>query len=321
MKPEKDGKPQPQVLLSGSLAVQAALGRVFEGVAGNIDIFCTWEAAPYVRERLVERCGLNRSGVATSYKGDRELMGELQGSSKCYVSHFEGYSARPTFGKTYGAYGGDGTDPRSYRYDSDESDDGDVPYDYEQALAWGQAALKDGFYVGVPGGSAGGKFAYDRNLNWDCCLQLIIGERGVTDARMLLDSFDMEICKCSYDGTRFRVPAPENTFAGRTKFMPQQRAIIADFMRHVNVKDPKKKKKFRAGGRATDKEMAECVNAISDESWAGFGIKLVKEFCVEDSTDDDEDRGFWDREDKVLHLYQFCRQDHCSRAEIPQARR
>jgi hypothetical protein len=40
-----------------SLAVQAALGRVFEGDHPgplDVDIFCTWKAAPYVRQRLVE---------------------------------------------------------------------------------------------------------------------------------------------------------------------------------------------------------------------------------------------------------------------------
>ena len=171
------------------------------------------------------------SGVDSSYKGDRELVGNVEGSSKCYVSHVEGYSARPS--------------------SNNFAEDSESAYDYEQALAWGKEAVEDGhMYVGVPGGSAGGKFAYDYCLDDSTCLQLIIGEPEVTDAWRLLDSFDLEICKCSFDGSRFRVPAPGNTFAGRTAFMPQQRAVVADFMRHANMTRGKKSK-TRTGMRLT----------------------------------------------------------------------
>ena len=63
----KDTNTKPQVLLSGSLAVKAVMGL---GVSrtdehrkdADVDIFCTWEAAPFVRQRLVERCGLICTG-------------------------------------------------------------------------------------------------------------------------------------------------------------------------------------------------------------------------------------------------------------------
>ena len=49
---------KPQVLLSGSLAVQAVLGVSPDDEkwnAADVDIFCTWEAAPFVRQRLIAR--------------------------------------------------------------------------------------------------------------------------------------------------------------------------------------------------------------------------------------------------------------------------
>jgi hypothetical protein len=61
-----DASGRPQVLLSGSLAVQSALG-IHPGDEAwkrcDVDIFCTWEAAPAVRRRLIERCKLICSGV------------------------------------------------------------------------------------------------------------------------------------------------------------------------------------------------------------------------------------------------------------------
>ena len=44
------GNSRPQVLISGSAVVQAALGTSWDS---DVDIFCTWAAAPKVRARLM----------------------------------------------------------------------------------------------------------------------------------------------------------------------------------------------------------------------------------------------------------------------------
>ena len=56
------GNFRPQVLISGSSTLQAALGVRWEG--SDLDIFCTWKEAPRVRQWLKD-CGLSWVGCAT----------------------------------------------------------------------------------------------------------------------------------------------------------------------------------------------------------------------------------------------------------------
>ena len=57
-----------QVLISGSIAVQAALGitdtwKTSGQSPSDVDIFVTWGAASRVRERLIQTCGLICGGT------------------------------------------------------------------------------------------------------------------------------------------------------------------------------------------------------------------------------------------------------------------
>ena len=91
-------------MLSGSCAVQAALGRAFDEPYGkiDIDIFCTWVAAPFIRQRLVERCGLICGGVDNrdypSAWNERDNCGDHEFSR---LHHVETYAGRPTEGCYY----------------------------------------------------------------------------------------------------------------------------------------------------------------------------------------------------------------------------
>ena len=56
-----------QMLIAGSAAVKCAVpSRSGKWRPGDIDIFCTWDAAPMVRRRLFQRCGLICGGVVTN---------------------------------------------------------------------------------------------------------------------------------------------------------------------------------------------------------------------------------------------------------------
>ena len=67
----------------------------------DIDIFCTWDAAPMIRRRLFQRCGLICSGVDNTYmQSGRDLAGDIEESTSSVVHHVESYSSRPTEGKT-----------------------------------------------------------------------------------------------------------------------------------------------------------------------------------------------------------------------------
>jgi hypothetical protein len=230
-----DEEGRPQVLLSGSCAVQAALGRVFEDPDGEVgnDIFCTWHAAPLVRQRLVERCGLICAGVDNkTYKhqfDERDHVGDHKFST---VDHVEWYAGRPTDGESRIGPG---------EYVPSSSDE----Y-YQEALECGKETVDycevrgNTVYckwVGLPGGSAGGNFPYDFDLRACAFVQLIIGNEDTEDARALLNSFDLEICKCHFDGRDFFVPNPKDTFAGRTAMTASRRAMVEKFCERIAAFD------------------------------------------------------------------------------------
>ena len=272
----------PQVLLSGSLAVQAALGRSGddkEWELADVDIFCTWDAAPFVRQRLFEKCRLICSGVDNSYlQPERDLAGAREESSlETSVHHVESYASRPISGN----YGWRGDLP----YTSDEY--------YAQTLKWGELVLRrryGGMKVGVPGGSASGLFPYTGRFPYDHTLrdhhsfvQLVVGKRGVKDARELLESFDLEICKCYYDGREFHVPAPGDTFAGRSAITHARRDLVADFMGESDPL-PGDSSFPLLSERQPHMVAFECLlpvmTRIRDQSWAGVGLGPCTELDI-----------------------------------------
>ena len=151
-----------------------------------------------------------RYSVDNTYnQSTRDLAGDAEEGRFSCIHHVESYSAQPTQG--------------TYRYHEGKTEDyGDMKRYYELATQWGAAAVEEGraavargvkedcgfSSVGRPGGSAGGVFPYDYNLRGSSFVQLIVGKRDKRDARELLESFDLVICKCSFDGRNFRVPAP-----------------------------------------------------------------------------------------------------------------
>jgi len=58
-----DEQGRPQVIIAGSTMVQAILGRRWKS---DIDVFCTWEAAPRVRQQLMA-AGLICIGNSPAY--------------------------------------------------------------------------------------------------------------------------------------------------------------------------------------------------------------------------------------------------------------
>ena len=235
----------------------------------DVDIFCTWEAAPFVRQRLVERCGLICTGSDDGYlKADQELT-VANYEKHCFdhatlsvICHVENYNSRPMTGNTAD------DENRVYDLAHGELDYASDAY-FAQVTQWGAERLEwsksyqygwgnEYMYpgglrtelpkhskntrsvakcglpeIGVPEGSAGGAFPYDFELRGGSFVQIIIAEPRVKDARELLNSFVLEICKCSFDGNVFRVPDAVKSFAGRTRVTPARHALVDDFMRNV----------------------------------------------------------------------------------------
>ena len=75
----------------------------------------------------------------------------------------------------------------------------------------------------------GGNLPFDFDGRGD--IDLIVAQRGLP-ASSLLDGFDLEICKASFDGRKFHIPDPHLTFAAKTKMEPSRQAIVGSYVRH-----------------------------------------------------------------------------------------
>ena len=62
-------------------------------------------------------------------------------------------------------------------------------------------------------------------------VDLIVAQRDLPVAS-LLDGFDLEICKASFDGKKFHIPDPHLTFAGKTRMEPNRKAVVGSYVRH-----------------------------------------------------------------------------------------
>jgi hypothetical protein len=212
-----------------------------------------------------------------------------QRSDRLLLSHVESYAPRPTKGDTSGGFESD--DENALKYDSDEY--------YEQVKKWGAETVESALSgedsdfspLGFPRGDT---FLYDYNLDDSSFVQLIIGIIGipgrVADARTLLREFDLEICKCSYDGRTFRVPAPVQTFASRSTVDPARRYLVDDFMRKRAKHAPNVNEVSCVD---SDPAMEKAIAKMTKKGWKGIGMRPY----VERERDDFDifDREFLDR--------------------------
>ena len=63
----------------------------------------------------------------------------------------------------------------------------------------------------------------------------LIVAKSDTVASALLDGFDLEICKASFDGKKFHIPDPHLTFAGKTRMESNRRAVVGSYVKHHRV--------------------------------------------------------------------------------------
>ena len=75
----------------------------------------------------------------------------------------------------------------------------------------------------------GGNLPYD--FDGRGRIDLIVAQRALP-ASSLLDGFDLEICKASFDGKKFHIPDPHLTFAAKTRMEPNRKAVVGSYVRH-----------------------------------------------------------------------------------------
>ncbi|EJK62973.1 hypothetical protein THAOC_16396 [Thalassiosira oceanica] len=59
------------------------------------------------------------------------------------------------------------------------------------------------------------------------------GDKKIAPSDLLSD-FDLEICKCSFDGKKFHIADPHNTFSGKTQMEPKRRAVVSSYANHFS---------------------------------------------------------------------------------------
>ena len=256
-----------QVLVAGSLAVMSVMGVPVSDTQWkdlDVDIFCTWDAAPVVRQRLIERCGLICSWVDNSYRQEGPDLSTKLGAPdfvQTCLSHVESYNSR----RMEGRYGDEyDDDSKRLEYTSDAY--------FARACQWGaEAVASHPKRLGTPKGSAGVSFPYDYELRRNSFVQLIVGHPSLKDARALLTKFDLEICKFSFDGTTFRAPNAVKSFAGRTSVTPARHALVTDFIKNVTKLAPD----VRYDGR-NETKMVTVLGKVTAKSLNGIGATKFK---------------------------------------------
>jgi len=91
----------------------------------------------------------------------------------------------------------------------------------------GVVPINDGTHNIKP--KPGGHLPFD--FNGTGKIDLIVAKTGVP-VSSLLDGFDLEICKASFDGKKFHIPDPHLTFAAKTKMEPNRRAVVGSYVKH-----------------------------------------------------------------------------------------
>jgi hypothetical protein len=230
----------------------------------DVDLFCTTMAAPSVRSYLVG-CGYWLAGFPDDYEAtdDHErstasLVHSAIQQVECYapairtkhidernssnghisafdddVLHVDEHVDRPSIAvcSKFGEI-----DAQEYELACKYGADVDVFYGFPDSSKEPVGSSNTHAVECLPGT----KLPYQGNLKRKKCVDLVVGESECTEAIHLLDSFDIIICKCSFDGQKFRIPDPHLTFAFQTKMEPARQALMDSFCETVvdgNVQD------------------------------------------------------------------------------------
>ena len=62
-------------------------------------------------------------------------------------------------------------------------------------------------------------------------IDLIVARRSKSPNDLLQD-FDLNICKASFDGSKFHIPNPHQTFSRKTTMEPSRKAVVESYVTH-----------------------------------------------------------------------------------------
>jgi hypothetical protein len=206
--------PPGSVALSGSIVLQAVLGDTW---SSDIDIFCTSEVSSIVRTWIVT---IANQALFNCVPGYTHEMSHPDGLLDNAIQFVESYCNIPRENKILidGLMG----DLWVFNRKAATYRNGVVPYDHGHTHRSDHEIRTAG---GVP-------IVYDPRLSMDNRLRknidLVIARQG-RSVEDIISSFDIDICRCLFNGTSFNIPSPFDTYNRRSALnmnVFQNRAII-----------------------------------------------------------------------------------------------
>lgn len=192
--------PPGSVAMSGSIVVQAVIGDIW---SSDIDIFCTSEVSSVVRTWIVTVANQALFNCAPGYTHE---MSYPDGPFDSAIQFIESYCNVPRENKILqneltGELWAFHRKAATYR-------NGVVPYDYHHTLHSDHEICT----TGVP-------IVFDPRLSRDSRLKknidLVIARQG-RNLDDIVSRFDIDICRCLFNGKSFNIPRPFDTYNRRS---------------------------------------------------------------------------------------------------------
>ena len=229
------------VIMSGSIVVQAALGEPWEG--SDIDIYCSYDAAPVVRSWLITDvnqvlCGINTKDSSYFHEDIRDSP----------ISHVEHWANAPN-DKAWFLCADEAKwqfnwnashHPSPIFFQDDEPHHGETEIDddlHPRVVETHRDALSVPFEPRLLDQKGKDKKAC---INVD--LIVIKPRFRIFDA---IDNFDIAMCKCMWDGSSFRIPNMTDTFARRSALCTNRRRELQELIDYSKGMANETRKSFK----------------------------------------------------------------------------
>jgi hypothetical protein len=253
--------PPDSVAMSGSIVVQAALGVTWDG--SDIDLYCTDDAAPVVRSWLIAYVHQVLVGIDSGYSQEGRPRAVSPGTPRQRnnnwdrdpVFHVEHWANAPNDGDLLQSEGS--FMDWQWEFNLEEVCRPSPVFFRDTVVLDGPAETDDALRLCVVRSyedvlpiphepricNRAGK---DRK---DCIsINLVVMNTGykIVDA---IDDFDIDICKCTWDGHKFRISSLRNTFEQRTELTSSLE--VNDMLQYAAGIAKQSKKSFQAMLRET----------------------------------------------------------------------
>ena len=216
------------VAMSGSIVVQAALGVTWDG--SDIDLYCTDDAAPVVRSWLIAYVHQVLVGIDTGCSQEGRPRAVSPGTPRQRnnwdgnpIFHVEHWANAPNDGDLLRSE--DSAMDRQWEFNLEEVCRPSPVFFRDAVVLDGPAETDDALrlrvvrsYEDVLPIPHEPRLCHRAGKDRKGCINinLIVMNTGsrIVDA---IDDFDIDICKCTWDGHKFRISSPRNTFEQRTE--------------------------------------------------------------------------------------------------------